>query len=170
MIAEPPTVSPQAITAWKAKADKLVAMDSQLGAAKAALEEKLRPIREQHDPEIEKLEQCHRALASEFREFGKMHAEMLFAEGSVIKTKTAIITGKVTPAAVAVDEDLDTADVIEVLKADRKLKDYLECKWSLARAKIKSALANKGPHTDLLTEAGLSLQSGFSVSVKSKGD
>lgn len=162
--------SPQAITAWKNKADKLVALDAELTAAMAKLEKKLKPIREAHEPEIEKLKADLRKLVGEVNDFGVENSDVLFAEGSVIKTKVAIITGKVTAGAVTVADGLDEKDVVESLKSDRTLKQYLDVKYSLAKAAIKKVLANGGPHESALHDAGIVLTEGFSVTVKGKGD
>lgn len=162
--------SPQAITAWKNKADKLVALDAELTAASAKLEKKLKPIREAHEPEIEKLKAEVKKLVAEVQDFGAEHADILFADGSVLKTKVAIITGKVTPGAVMVSGGLTEAEVIESMKTDRTLKGYLDCKWSLAKTAIKKVLANGGPHVAALNNAGVIIAEGFSVTVKGKGD
>lgn len=162
--------SPQAISAWKHSADKLVAAEADLATAQAALEAKLKPIREKFEPDIEAKKREVAALKARVVDFGWAHADILFSEGSQVKTKVAIITGKTTPAAVAVADGLTEKDVIEAMRGDRTLKGYLDCKWSLAKATIKKCLANGGPHVAALGEAGLELVEGFSVTVKGKGD
>lgn len=162
--------SPQAITAWKNKADKLVALDSEITALQLKLEAKLKPVREQFEPDINARKAEAAKLRNEIVEFGTAHADILFAEGSVVSTKSSVITGRLTPASVTLEEGYEEKDVIEVLKTDRTLKQYLDCKWSLAKAAIKKVLANGGPHSEALGLAGIALAEGFSVSVKSKGD
>ena len=162
--------SPQAITGWKNKADKLVQLDADLATAQAALEAKLKPIREKFEPDIEAKKKEASKLRAEIVSFGDLHADVLFAEGSIIKTKIAIITGKVTPGSVGVSFGLTESEVIESMKNDRTLKQYLDCKWSLAKSAIKKVMSNAGPHVEALTAAGIEIAECFSITVKGKGD
>jgi phage host-nuclease inhibitor protein Gam len=162
--------SAQAITGWKGKADKLISLEAELSAAQAKLEAKLKPIREQFEPDIEAKKKEVAKLKSEVVNFGTDHADVLFAEGSEIKTKVAIITGRNTPGAVTVSDGFDEVEVIQTLNADRTLKGYVDVKYSLAKATIKKCFTNHGPHIAALNAAGVELTEGFSVNVKSKGD
>lgn len=161
----------QAVTAWKGKADKLVALESEIEVASLKLEKALKPIREKFEPDIEAKKKEAAKLKGEIVAFANEHRETLFAEGSVVKTKTSIITGKATPESVALTEGLAESEVIGHLKGEKKLAEFLDIKWSLSKPTIKKALADAGNKSrELLEFFGLTLREGFSVTVKSKGD
>lgn len=161
----------QAITAWKNKADKLVALDAEVTALSAALEAKLKPIREAAEPDIEAKRKELARLKAEVVAFGVEHRDSVFVDGSEIKTKVSIIVGRNTPEGVAVEDDFTEAEVIEALKSEKKLAGFLSVKYSLDKPAIKKALGDAAHKCrEALGLAGLCLQSGFSVSVKSKGE
>lgn len=161
----------QAITAWKNKADKLVALDAEVTALSAALEAKLKPIREAAEPDIEVKRKELARLKAEVESFGFENRAVLFADGSEIKTKVSVINGLKTKPSVAVKDGFDEQLVVEALKADKKLKGFLSVKTSLDRTGIQKALGDAAHKCrEALGLAGLCLQSGFSVSVKSKGE
>jgi phage host-nuclease inhibitor protein Gam len=162
--------SPQAITAWKNKADKLVALDAELTAAAAKLEKKLKPIREAHEPEIEKLKAEVRKLVGEVQSFGVENADVLFAEGSEIRTKVAIITGKLNPPSVDLNEETAEGDAIAALEASKKTAGFVMKKKSLDKPALKKALTAGGEIAALIVKAGVDLYQGFSVKVVGKGD
>lgn len=164
-------LTPQAVVAWKGKADKLVEAEKALAGSLADLAAKLDPIREEHEPEIERLRKRAAELRAEVVGFGTEHRETLFAEGSLVRTKVSVITGKQKAPSVALEEGFDEAEVIAALKSDRKTKQYLAVTESIDKAAVKKALTSGG---DAITEplglAGLILKEGFSVSVKAKGE
>lgn len=163
--------TPQAITAWKNKGDKIVALSADLDAAQAKLEKKLKPIREAHEPEIEKLKNELRKLTADFHDFGVEHGEVIFADGSEIRTKVSVITGKLNPPSVCLNEGVCEADAVEALDADKETRGFVAVKKSLDKAGLKKALATaSGKLAEKLEAAGIYLGQGFSVSVKSKGD
>jgi phage host-nuclease inhibitor protein Gam len=162
--------TPQAVTAWKGKADKLAALDAEITTLQTKLEAKLKPIREQFEPDIQAKLKDLKKLAAEVQSFGIEHSDTLFADGSEIRTKVAIITGKKTPGAVSLEDGFSEKEVIEAMKADRTLKQYLDVKYALAKAAIKKVFSNGGGHAEALGLAGLTLAEGFSVTVKGKGD
>lgn len=161
--------TPQAVTAWKKKADKLVALEAELRAATDALAAKLAPIRQAHEPGIEKLKKQVAALAGEVEEFGQEHWESLFGDGSEVRTEVAIIIGKWNPAGVTLDEGFSEKEVVESLLADRTTKKFVAVKHSLDKAAIKKALQNAGEAIQqTLGLAGVALTQAFSVRVKPK--
>lgn len=170
-IAAPSAPSPQAITAWKGKADKIVALSAELAAAEAKLEKKLKLIREAHEPEIEALKREAKRLGDEFAAFGREHREVLFAEGSELRTKVAVITGRANPPSVALEDGFEEREVVEALEADKETRGFVAIKKSLDRAALKRALASGAAAlAEKLGLAGVVLASGFSVSVRGKGD
>jgi phage host-nuclease inhibitor protein Gam len=163
--------TPQAIVAWKGKADKLVESEKELAASLAELEAKLDPIRKEHEPEIERLRKRVSELRNEVVEFGTEHRELLFAEESKVRTKVSIIQGAATPPSVQLEEGFEEREVIEALRSDRSLKKYLAVKESIDKAAVKKALTSAGDAIrETLGLAGLVLASGFRVTVKPKGE
>ncbi len=166
--------TPQAVAAWKKKCDRLVEMDAELAKQAAKLEAKLKPIREQFEPDVERLRKQVKELAAEVSEFGVEHRATLFAEGSEIATKIATITGRETPAAVALDEEADEKAVVAALAETRGLKKFLRISMSLDKPAIKAALSDAAEKArtvrEALNGAGLFLRKGFAVSVKGKGE
>lgn len=160
----------QAITAWKNRADKIVGLAAEVTNAQNALEAKLKPIREKFEPDIEAKKKELKKLVAEFEAFGLEHSDILFAEGSEIRTKVAVITGKLNPAAVGLSEEIDELSAIEALERDKDTRAFVQVKKSLDKAALKKALTTGGKIAEKIVQAGVDLYQGFSVKVTGKGD
>lgn len=163
--------SPQAVNGWKKKAEHVVELDAELAAKERELEARLRPIREKFEPDIEKLKADLAKKKGEVVTFANDYREELFADGSEIRTKTAIITGKATAGSVQICEDKEPREVLATFEGDRSLKKYLKITTALDKPAIKRALTSAGDAIrEALTSAGVEHCPGFSVTVKGKGD
>jgi hypothetical protein len=99
------------------------------------------------------------------------NADVLFSDGSEIRTKIAVITGKVNPPSVEMGEGWTEAEVIEKLEGHKDTRGFVAVKKSFDKAALKKALtAGTEKVCDLLLQCGVGLRQGFSVKVTGKGD
>lgn len=161
--------SAQAVTAWKKKADKLVEVRRERKQAEAELEEKLSPIRAEHEPNIEKLKTTEGELESAVVSFGTEHKGFLFADVATIKTKLAKICAKVTAGTVVVSDGLEKKDVLEAMTKTQRLKKFLRITPALDATKTKRAFTDgSATDRDALEGVGLEYKPGYSVTVTAK--